>query len=1331
MLKPSTAATALACLVCSFVAAQPAKDAARLYAESNQLRTAGKVAEAIAAMDRAIALDKGNAEYFRARASLKLALKDFAGVEADAASGIALDARNARLHNLLGTSKQQRKDYAGALPHYEAALAADPSYLAPLLNKGASLTMLERWDEAEALFQSVLAKKNDVGLAYNRLGYIREKKKQWAAAVEYFSRAAALDPKDHQSVNSRGVCRVELKQFAAAQADFESALRIEPNFTLAQTNLQKLAALQAGGATAQPPAARTAQARRATPPGKIQLPAVAAPPRIEFADLPGSVYESAVSAAMEGMKLVLAPASEAENAKIEALWAPAFRFPCGEVVDYLNKLNPLLARFLTYRTAASYAQAEYSRLYTEAVQAASWQSDDAVDASMAEAAVQARRLEQLQSELDRTASAIGALGDPPDAQALMGRARKRALQAFHYLDAAPDADLEFVQRANFARIMINGSISLATNAGQTRQIDVPTGGLAVHGLPLVWNQDEFYYAGPPLVLSRKTGATYSTQSGAYALWGKVSPDATRLLSLRLWNRRADGAEFAVELKDIDLRNKQQSFDPTTLFLSNYSLNSNNSRAAQIAQTTARLLYAGARWNDGVTGNVVEFKPFSVSVSLFQDPDVARDFKSPEPLAAVRARLQTTWARPAGWARLAALTEEKMAALFPARGASQPPQTPQPAPSKPAAAADKDEEDRAERIAALRKDIEYTEADIKVLKTLKNADPAYLRFLLDAKNSEIQSKRDLIASIETGRYVHTRTVFDDRNRAQLIAQCESEVQKMAQLDRERRITETLQAKVGLAEKTQANQRLSALLANPANLTPEKWRLINKDLYDGYQAQLARDKAAADREVKDWDDRIWYAEWTKTGADTALGFLAGGAGYKTAELIYLFGTSGLQGGLDKYYQTGSAQEGLKRGLFEGVKAGVTKLSDTVDYAWTAVDAYQQDPKASASERLLGAASAVTAKYAQAKIMGAITEQASKYLVQAKPTGTGKMAIEAMKHRQQMELDETLVKDFIQTDRQYRRAVATRAPAADVARLRAEVERKTFSINSSYGAKVYLKHKTLPADQRTYIQVMQQVHSELQPRLADTLRAGRPGPNGTIEGRWGGSIHTEPIRNASSSGSAGIDFDLAIVERPNMGLTLDGVPANTHQLREDAQKAWDRLYRQRTGYSAKVSLENITISTHPEAYADRAWLNVKDSRFMTQPDPRWAQQAADVTRYKANEMQRDSKLLLGYYQQKQEACRGTAKDINTKVNTVLAEVERRQGAKWSPEQRQKHGDVKRFWGEVQQVMQQFGQGGMDPLEMERRINLLSGGRGLDDLIDRAATTMEGYTKALGKPR
>jgi len=1337
------------------------------YQQSNSLRTAGKLPEALAAMDRAIALSPANSEYFRARGALKLTLKDYDGVVADARKAIEIQPGNARAWNLLGSVKHQQKDYPGAIAEYEKAIIIDPNYAAATVNKGVALIALERIDEAEPILLSVLAKTSNNALVNNRLGFIAARRKEFRKAIDYFTRAIELDDKDFQSWNSRGVAHVEMKEFSAARSDFQNSLRVRPGFEMAQKNLDKVPAIEARNAgvapaavppssrqpeqtksTAAPPPATepaatapaapttTAATRRARAGALAPLPKVAPPAKIEFANLPGSIYESAVSAGMEGMKLVLTPATEAENTQIERLWAPAFQFPCAEVVDYLNRLNPLLAEFLAYRSSAAYTEAEFSRANTDALEMAALGNDDAVDAAMAEAQAQAQRLTELGALLEKTSAAIRALGDPPDASALMGRARRRAQQAYQYGSSAPEGDLEYLHRTNYFRITANGSIGFIDRKGEAGNVDVPIPQIATYGFPVQWNGDEFFYSGPTFIFDQKERRDSNLRPGSHLVLGKISPDGDRLLSLRFLTRRDDGAEYAIELRDVDLRNREQSASPYISFLSNYSLTPSYATASQVFKSTVRLL-----GQDLV--KIVEYRPFGFSVSLFKDPDVPLTFGSKEALATVRTRLGTFWKRPTGWARVVALSDEKFAALF-HKGSTA---APKPAPVKVVAKtkAQEEDEDKKARMEALQKDIEYIQADLTHLRNLKAGDPGYIQFLLDAKESEVLSKRDLIASLQTGECVHTRTPFDDRTRAQLIAYCENEVQQLASMDRERRTADMLKAKLDPIQRELMQKQVQTLLKSGAATDPAKWREINASAYTKYQARLGQEKEAADDQTAVWDNRIFYAEVVRGGADTAFSLLAGGGGYKVAEFVYFLGTGGLEGGLGKYYQTGSVAAAVKRGLWDGGTSAVTRINDKAHYAWVAGEAYFANEKATPSERMASAAAAVAGKYATAKVMGVVMKQAASFLGQAKGRQSwkpgGAEAIAAMKHRQQMELDNALVKDFVATDRLYRRALATRAPAADLAKLRLDVERKVFSVNSSYGAKLIMKHQTLPADQKNYTRILREVHDELTPQLVSTLRAGRLVAGKSV-GRYDGNIRMVPIRNASSGDTPGVDYDLALVEHanlrrgpggklvPNVWLTCDGVPASAHALREDAQKAFNALYRKRTGYSAKVSLENVTISTHPEAYADRAWLNVKDGRFTKPPDPAWAQQAADVTRYKANEMQHDAKLLLGYYAGKQEACRGTAKDIQTKLRTVLSTVESQQGAKWTPAQKLKHAEVTTFWTEVETVMRGFGQGRMDPLEAERRIHLLSGGRGMKDLVDRAGTTMEGYAKALPRP-
>lgn len=72
---------------------------------------------------------------------------------------------------------------------------------------------------------------------------------------------------------------------------------------------------------------------------------------IDFATMTMAQYMGAISIAREGMRLIYGEMSPEEDKKFEAEWKPLFDYPCREVVDYVNQLNPLISLFLAIREA--------------------------------------------------------------------------------------------------------------------------------------------------------------------------------------------------------------------------------------------------------------------------------------------------------------------------------------------------------------------------------------------------------------------------------------------------------------------------------------------------------------------------------------------------------------------------------------------------------------------------------------------------------------------------------------------------------------------------------------------------------------------------------------------------------------------------------------------------------------------------------------------------------------------------------------------------------------------------------------------------------------------
>ena len=82
-----------------------------------------------------------------------------------------------------------------------------------------------------------------------------------------------------------------------------------------------------------------------------KIPAAKPVPFLDINKITAAQWDGAVSAAMEGMRMVYGPMNQEQEKEFTDAWAPLRQTPFKEAVDYLNKFNPLLGEFLIYRTA--------------------------------------------------------------------------------------------------------------------------------------------------------------------------------------------------------------------------------------------------------------------------------------------------------------------------------------------------------------------------------------------------------------------------------------------------------------------------------------------------------------------------------------------------------------------------------------------------------------------------------------------------------------------------------------------------------------------------------------------------------------------------------------------------------------------------------------------------------------------------------------------------------------------------------------------------------------------------------------------------------------------
>jgi tetratricopeptide (TPR) repeat protein len=229
------------------------------------LRLAGRTDEALAALDRAVALQPDLSSAIASRAETKRIMGRFDDAVADFSRAIELNpdyawAFSGRAHAYRALESydlskadfdhaiELQPDLAGAfggraevfrlLDRYEEALAdfsraieLDGGYVWAIGSRGQTLKAMGRYDEALADFSRALALDPDLAWAIDDRGETYRLLERYEEAVADFSRAIGLDPDYAWAVGRRGQSYAALGRDDAALADFNRALALSPDVT--------------------------------------------------------------------------------------------------------------------------------------------------------------------------------------------------------------------------------------------------------------------------------------------------------------------------------------------------------------------------------------------------------------------------------------------------------------------------------------------------------------------------------------------------------------------------------------------------------------------------------------------------------------------------------------------------------------------------------------------------------------------------------------------------------------------------------------------------------------------------------------------------------------------------------------------------------------------------------------------------------------------------------------------------------------------------------------------------------------------------------------------
>lgn len=561
----------------------------------------------------------------------------------------------------------------------------------------------------------------------------------------------------------------------------------------------------------------------------------------------------------------------------------------------------------------------------------------------------------------------------------------------------------------------------------------------------------------------------------------------------------------------------------------------------------------------------------------------------------------------------------------------------------------------------------------------------LEFRILHGESDALAEQDLKQSLLTGQHVHTRSPFDEHVRGQFIENIRRDQMRMEEFQRGSASLQRLAALLPADDADQARAFIARQVgaADIARLDVAKLRRVADILFNQVQAKAQLDAARGEEEA------------AQVGLDMAMRAKAAADGG-------MMMTSLVAGPwLNVAYQ--GATGAWDGGFVEGINRAASTYSMPTFLAAQAYQGYQAGGWRGAAENV--AISYVTGKAIQYGLTKSITAASRLF----KPTS--QEAFDLARHRQARERGESLVKDFQRTETEVirLRAALSRGESGAEAKLRQLLqtrEAKAAVIHENMHAKSFLKYKGDYHTQKVFNDDLGQIHERVQQRFHENM-----------QGKGWMRTPLKEFRNASSAGTVGLDYDIGMDEKAVGALMKFGKPATLHDWQKDAQVVWNQSYKTVTGRGAQRSWETVTTSIHPEAYKDVALLSGNPAAV----SKLWAQQSADVTRYKNWHMMNDPGMQI--YEKLQEISRGSAKDMATKMLPLLGKAAN-AGGPGAQAMRQ----TNQHWRKVYGILDKFGKGDMDPVTASRQIRELTGGKSIAEVTEDMAALFEGLAKRSG---
>lgn len=1048
-------------------------------------------------------------------------------------------------------------------------------------------------------------------------------------------------------------------------------------------------------------------------------------PLPDIAHLSQFDYRASVSVAFEGMRLIYGTMSGEEARKFEQAWAPLFDYPSQEIVDYLNRLNPLIGQFLAARESYMRCYSSAQLVMLDAATAVEWDDPNAFYAAIGEARMHTSGMESLDTAMKELANRIQRLGNPPNPNDAKCEARKRYNRVFRQ-----EEEVAYLGEC---------WIGTARSPYQASGLDELQEPLLRYLLKTKVNGENRYFA---IQLSESEPCSAA----------KMQEDEACLSNIRV--KQLDVQTLDGSKPDITSDGTFRSYFPkvpamyiTKLTLDYLRLNEyayvtdedrkNSGRVAekedyQIAckHYGTRILRSGfffqtaLEWSEE---NKWSQYPFEVNGMMSDETIEAFEEAVRENIRADMAARKKSKKQRREEEKNKQLAQEieKQSAQEKMRQDSLALENQ----AKEESIACRQEiiasiqqqidreyeyKQRASERLALAKD----EAEVSNLRReIADIDMRIMHF-----SSTMQSERDAIATLRTGEIVHTRTAFDEYAREKMIHDMRVDAARRDATRRAADIVERQIQRLPLQQRDKAWELAEkvidgkALVSGDVERVQSLARSLNKQL-EGYamHEQALQEEIIAESELKEAGAQAVIIAAGSITVGLGSSALAGTYGAEAAATIY--GTKALgaiYGGVTGYLSGGPKAGAMQAANFwSPVTGGIASFVNGYYEAGKSKDAtiYSQvweGVKSAGADYLVGKVFemgvGVVTKGCSA-VFG--TESRLFKPLFASPQQRSKELADMMRtNRSRLEAEDA-VKAFKNLDNQRRILQLDEvANAAKISEVKKELSQLAAAMNADYHAKWHFKYKAEPMLRNSFDRHVQENYKEMIPKMTESLKK---------QGYDVSRFTFKQFRNASSGGSSSMDLDLAPVSvrtgKEPIVFIKNRKIVKADEFMKDAQQAMNREYYEMFGISAKHSEMNLTTSVHPEAFSTPELLK-KDVDF-SKLSAEDVASIGKVLEVKVTTI--ENNRLMSNTTQLQAKCREASKEID---NMLLPKLRQElTKTRWgSSKYWEKKADID-TWDNLLGKLKQIGTGTNNPMEIHRinrEIYQATGGRDASQVVN-----------------